>query len=556
MNLYLYCSSGSLLEYFTINKIVCNDYLSKKNRKIIHSLALQSNKFVFLTRKKLIAEKRMIGFEKDYLEIGAVLEIFVSEEDAKKIPVIALYADGKLQDECVYLSEAPEDSLGVFVAGEISFTYLSSIIFDNDNAKDDIYRPSPDLYFPEHLYTVIDDSFKEDIDADKIVIASQEIDNRFVDTDFVSSIIKRNKLTSMYLNFILETKGWPFGDKHKANFDDQTIGMLGIADRIDEQTGGLYSKLKPEELQDEILSKIDDEKDASSLAPLFKAIVCELIPITTNTFAKEEFDSIRDKVYENAIGCYSDIQKDDIKKKIAAIEELVYGLSSKGLEKLLSELPEPCAVLQALIFFLRSPQSGVKLTDGLNVYKAEPTVRRYAWILFSALNGLEPIPAEKTGNAFLMRIAESNAMEKAPDKMMISFVSSENIPKNEFVPDIEEEVSADLVRNLILSDVYTEKVEDLIKLVSANAIYKKTFKEKDYKIIKNPFTAFPNGDTVSVVEVEEYITKLQAAVKKSKAMYDTKKFLEDYIQDEKVFAGLYKKDKAFWKGIYKGRDKK
>ena len=198
----------------------------------------------------------------------------------------------------------------------------------------------------------------------------------------------------------------------------------------------------------------------------------------------------------------------------------------------------------------------MKLTDGLNAYKAEPTARRYAWILFSALNGLEPIPAEKTGNAFLMRIAESNAMEKAPDKMMISFVSSENIPKNEFVPDIEEEVSADLVRNLILSDVYTEKVEDLIKLVSANAIYKKTFKEKDYKIIKNPFTAFPNGDTVSVVEVEEYITKLQAAVKKSKAMYDTKKFLEDYIQDEKVFAGLYKKDKAFWKGIYKGRDKK
>ena len=554
MNFYLYCSSGSLLEYFTINKIVCNDYLAKKNRKIIHSLGLLSNKFVFLTKRKLIAEKRLFGFEKDFTEIGAVIEISVLEEDAKRIPVIALYDDGKMQEEFCCLSEVPEDILGVYVAGEISFTYVSSIIFDNDNAKDDIYRPSPDLYFPEQLYMVIDDSFTEDIDIEIIDRASNEINNRFTDIDVVESIIKRNKLTSMYLNMILETKEWPFGNKFKANFDDHTIRLLGMMDRIDEQTGDLYSKLKNEEFQDEILNKIDDEKDASTLAPLLKAFVCELIPITPISFAKEEFDTIRDKVYESAIARYSDEQKADIRKKIVAIEELVYGSSAVSLEKMLSELPKPYDVLKALIFFLRSPMSGVKLSDGLAAYKADPDVRRYAWILFSALNGLEPVSAEKTGDTFLMRVAESSAIERVQNKIMIGNVSSENIPKNTFVPCIEEEVSADLVRNLILSDTYSRNIEKLIKMISANKAYKKTFNEKNYKIINNPFVGgFPEGDTVSLVEAEGFISKLQIAVKKAEPIYDTKRFLDDFIRDEKEFAELYKRDEGFWKSIYKGR---
>ena len=49
MKYYLYCSSGTLLEYFTLNKIVCNDYLSMKNRKVISSLGLINSKFLFLT---------------------------------------------------------------------------------------------------------------------------------------------------------------------------------------------------------------------------------------------------------------------------------------------------------------------------------------------------------------------------------------------------------------------------------------------------------------------------------------------------------------------------
>ena len=163
MKLYFYCSSGSLLEYFTINKIVCNDYLTRRNRKVIHSLGLVSDKFLFFSKHRLLAEKRVYGFEKDYMEIPAIIEISVSEDDAKNIPVLFVDGEGKAAEEYGILADWKEEYNGFFIKGELPFSYVSRILFDNDNAKDDIYRPSKDLYFPEHLYDVVDDTFSEDM---------------------------------------------------------------------------------------------------------------------------------------------------------------------------------------------------------------------------------------------------------------------------------------------------------------------------------------------------------------------------------------------------------
>ena len=66
------------------------------------------------------------------------------------------------------------------------------------------------------------------------------------------------------------------------------------------------------------------------------------------------------------------------------------------------------------------------------------------------------------------------------------------------------------------------------------------------------YSAYEN---ISPSELEKLITKLQNHVKKSKAKYDSKKFMADYIENKKIFASLYKKDEAFWKEAYK-RDKK
>lgn len=557
MKLYFYCSSGSLLEYFTINKIVCNDYLSKKNRKVIPSLGLASSKFLFLTPQKLEQQCRMVGFEKDYTEIGAVLEISITEEDAKNIEVLVVDKEGVVAESYSKVSELPEEYLGIFVMGEISFSYVTSIIFDNDNAKDDIYRPSKDLYFPEHLYSVVDDSFIDVIDTDKLFETAKLLDERSVELDVVTSIIKRNKITAIVLNTILETKAWPFGTKHKANFDDITAQLLGVSEKLDDLTEGMYSKLKDEELIDEILQKIDSEDNVKSFALFFKSLISELIPMVSGTFAQEEFDAIKDKIMASLSDKYNEAQIREIENKLRLIEELVYGTSNIGLEKLLSELPEQYAVLKALIFFLRSPQSALKLADGLSVYKAEPDTCRYAWIMFSALNGIEPISAEKTGNAYIMNIAERKAMEMISVEHMIGALSTENIPEEKLVLTIEEQVSAELVRELLLSDEYADKISDLIKLFASNKVLAKGFKDKNYKMIKNPFTVkLPEGDYIAQTEAEDIVAKIQEAIKKAKPQYDTEKFLADYIADEKSFSVLYKKDEDFWKRIYKNRNKK
>jgi len=556
MKLYFYCSSGSLLEYFTINKIVCNEYLSNKSRKVIHSLGLVSDKFLFLSPLKLSLEKRTAGFDKDYMELGTVIDLNISDEDAKSFPVLALDKEGKLSDDFVCLSNVPEGFLGVFVKGEISFTYINHIIFDNDNAKDDIYRPSKDLYFPEHLYSVIDDSFVDDIDVNVISDAGKSIDEKYKDLDIISEINKRNKITSIFLNTIIETKAWPFGAKHKANFDDITANIVGISEKLNELTDGKYSELKNEEYIDEILVKIDDDNDYSSMAPFFKSLVLELISLSTKTFSQKEFECVKNNVINTISTKYSDEQKNDIIKKIDVIEELVYGSSSHGLEKVLTELPHPYDVLKAMIFFLRSPLSPMKLSEGLNVYKAESHVCRYAWIMFAALNGLEPISAEKTGNEYLMRIAESKAMKLVPVDNGLNNISSVYELKTGFVPVIEEEVSSELVRETILSESYVSRIPELIKMFASNPVFKKGFKESNYKLISNPFINWHiTNEYISLSEADDYISKLKNSLKKAQFQYNTAKFLDEYIRDEKVFMGLYKKDETFWKNVYKNRNK-
>lgn len=556
MKLYFYCSSGSLLEYFTMNKIVCNDYLSRKNRKIINSLGLSSSKFLFLTNKKLLSEKRMTGFDKDFMEIPAILEISVSEEDAKLFPVIVLDDKGETAKDFIMLSDLSKSYTGIFVLGEISFTYVSRIIFENDNVRDDIYRPSQDLYFPEHLYTVVDNTFDEDCNVDLIMAAGEELDKKYDGLDVGAIVSKRNKFTSIVLNMILETKAWPFGLRHKANFDDITAGLLGITDKLDDITGGQYSRLKDEEYKDWILERINDPEDTSSLAVFLRVMIGQLIPLTTTSFAKADFDNVRNAVYEEVSKIYNDNQLRMLLNKVDAIEKLVYGSTDTSLEKMLADMPEQLHVLKALTFFLRAPQSALKLADGLATYRAEPDVCRYAWIMFSALNGIEPIPAEKKGLSHVMRIAETKAIELCPVEHMIRKVSEDNNLSGSFDLMIEEQVTAALVRKLLLSEEYINRIPDIIKAFAANRVLSKGFKEKKYKIIKNPFLGeLPQSDYLSQLEVEDFIAKLQSLTKKSKVQYDVEKFLADYIEDEKTFDVLYKKDEDFWRRLYKYRDK-
>lgn len=562
MKLYFYCSFSSLFEYLTFNKIVCNEYLSRKKRNTISSLGLASDKYLFLTQKKLDAETRKKGFNQENYEKGVILEISVSKEDAKDIYGLVINESGSISEDYISLAELPEKYMGIFILGEISFTFITKIIFNSDDEKNDFYRPSNDIYFPDHLYDVVDDSYMDTLDENLIYNIAQKLDQKIKDIDIVSTIIKRNKVTAITLNIIIETKEWSFGNDYIANFDGITRKILGISEeKINEISDGLYDKIKDKEFKDEILEKINDEREVQSLVPFFRALIRELMLFTEDEFTNQKFSEINSNVLKSISKIYSKNEYNYIKNRIEDIKELVYGCSKSTVESLVAELSsEQDAVLQALIFFLRNPRSELKLSEGLEAYKVNPAVCRYAWIIFSALNGVEPISYEKTKNLYLMKIAESTAMQKFKEDYFINKISSECIADDTFKPIIKEKDILEELGNLLKSKAYEQNIESLMESINDHNELSEYIKIENYYKIENLyrelFDIIPKDkDWITISEMKKIEKKIKDISKKVKSnkkiKYDTKEFVRKWIKNKKNFESLYEKGKEFWKNVYK-----
>ena len=550
MKLYFYCSSGSLLEYFTINKIVCNEYLERKKRKVVHSLGLINEKCLFLTQKKLASDQRCFGFGQDISEIPITIEISIPDSDLKKWMVVLLKDDGTLSDQFVPIGQEKE-AVGYFVAGEVPYSYISAILFEDENVKRKIHRPSKDLYYPEYLYGVIDNTFMEQIPIDMIVESGDRIKTLLESIDVVDVVSKRNKYSSIILNTILETVEWPYGNRHIANFDEISLKLLGLAETAENETDGLYSQYKNDELQDNVLKDyFSDSNEAGTIGVFFGKFISQLIETEVTSFTQKELDEILDAIWNSNSIAGDD--KENLKKKIDQIKGIVYGNISSGLEELLITFSGGYEVLQALVFFLRSPMASLKLKDGLETYKVKADVRRYAWIMFAALNGIERVYADKTSNNYVMAIAEKYAMHKCQNQSMVNDSSSEWIPERSFKLMMEEVVSLEEIREFILSDKYVGKQEELIKEFFANKTLSKGFKEKDYQKIANPFKGVvPEEEYMTIQDAEAVIEKFRATLKKSKKNYDREAFLETIIRNQKKYTEVFDRDPDFWKTIYK-----
>lgn len=555
MKYYLYCSSGTLLEYFTLNKIVCNDYLSMKNRKVISSLGLINSKFLFLTAKKLCAEKRSWGFQDDYTEIPTVVEVTVSDRDASAFPVLAVRCDGTVSDSFSSVSDIPHNSLGFFVKAEISSSFVSKILFENENAKDDIYRPSDDLYFPEHLYGIVDEEFSEDIDTELLLKANRQIADRYSALNVSDIILRRTKVTAITMNTVFETRKWPFGKNYYGNCDSVTMSALDRSGELNNLKDRDGKAVKPK--KDAVLYIIQKgNRSKSREALFFYEFIKSLIPLYSTNFSRPDFHTVADLTLTKVSDAFPEIC--DLRDLICDIENLVYGTSAISLETLIGKIPDNQSVIKALVFFLRSPNSGEKLNNGLLTYGAEADVCRYAWIMFSALNGIEPISAEKKGNGYIMKKSEEYALKCYPSEDTVSVVSSLGDNTDKFIPVIEEKLTAKTVRAYLLSAEYRRNIPVLVKKFSKNKklsamadIEKYELNYEVYAFMKNLVSKNAKHGAISRNEFEKISKYLDTLLKKPKFKFDSDKFFSDCIANKSKFDILYKADEKFWEEEYK-----
>ncbi len=550
MTLYFFCSSSSMLEYLTMNKIVCNKYLEIKARKIVESLGLLSGSFLFLTQKKLRHEDRIYGFGQDSSEFPIAVEITIPEKDLDSIPVIALSSDGTFAEQFGTLKDKT-DSLGFFIAGEIPYSYISAILFEDSSKEDDLYKPSKDLYFPEHMYGIMDQSFVETIDTGIVATAGKAIDKKYVELQVSDIVSARNKISSIILNTVLETKEWPYGERHIANFDDLTLELTGLRDIADAETAGLYSAFCKSELKDAVLNDwLKGNKDSGEIGLFFKELIEQLIKKNSTVFSQKEFDEVLNLIW--ASGAFDAEARKQIEAEIVRIEGVVYGNSGIGLDNLMISFKDGLKVLQGLVFFLRNPLSSVNLADSLKVYKVNSEARRYAWVMFAALNGVERVLADKTGNEYVMSVAESYALSKCQNQYMINKSASDKKYERTLKLVMEEVVSSDEIREFILSDEYAGRLQSFAKSFLANKSISKGIKEKEYQKIANPFTGVVPADEYLTFEAADAVLKqISFAMKKARQVYDTKAILDNFVRNRNKFTELFNKDTEFWKTIYK-----
>ena len=151
-----------------------------------------------------------------------------------------------------------------------------------------------------------------------------------------------------------------------------------------------------------------------------------------------------------------------------------------------------------------------------------------------------------------MNIAEAYAIEKCQNQYMINKPSGERKFERNFKLVMEEVVSPEEIRALILSDGYTGKLQSLIKRFFGNKVLSKNFKEKDYQKVKNPFAGIvPTNDYLTVEDAKSIIKKINDALNKANPVYDVQSFIESFIRDQKKFEVIYSKDAEFWKDVYK-----
>ena len=240
MKLYLSANTDQVYSALTNNSITsfANTIETLQHKTV----SFMSDNFIFLTKTLLPIGHRQWKTDDIYFPVS--VEVDFTGVDVVPCHVVSL-VEGKptIADSITNLKEAPEDILGAFVCGEIPLSFISAILFENEENQLRFKKPSPDLWFPEELYKIIEtDEADAVIAIDDIVELSKKVDELISDEDKVkvsSTINKRNRYKSLCYFALRETNDWQT-DNFKSNIDAYLINVL---DDKQGEKGVLYQSI-------------------------------------------------------------------------------------------------------------------------------------------------------------------------------------------------------------------------------------------------------------------------------------------------------------------------
>lgn len=555
MKLYLHANTDQLYSALTNNSIT--SYANTIESLQHKTLSFMSDNFIFLSKTILPAAYRQWKTDDVYFPITVELD-FSGVDTVPGFVVATVDSEVTVDERISNLKESPQDMIGAFVCGEIPFACVSAIIFENEENQVRFRKPSPDLWFPEELYKIVESNEEEpNLTLEKVLELSQKVEECISDEDKkkVASIInKRNRYKGLCYFATRETNDWQT-ENVKSNVDAYIINLLddksrengalfkAVSDKLTalKESGYDVSNLVESSETDEILLKA--ESQISLDKKILEVVIKTYYDFGLNeiSVSRESIEAIRGQVLSGA----------DYPDGSAAFNVIAEFLQSSAMnpQKALDKL-DGHPVCKALMKFLDSSDNDGFMRYGcedLNQYE-----RRYAYMMFGALKGMRFVERNLKSNVAFEHRLEELAVKKFPCDMVISSVPA--YVGNHATYGIDVSCAYWMGKSAtvaILSDaVNIDKVKAVYKLIATD----KAFKVDKLECFECPceiILCAGVSDIDSIKVKVNTVDELKKLIKDTKLVNEyTKKhpmsiqydlFLKKYIQDDKWYSALFAK---------------
>ena len=559
MRYYLNSNTDQVYSALTNNAVTS---FSNTIEKLQHkTFGFMSQNFLFLT-KGLVCED-MRRWKTDDVFFSVALEFDFTGTDV--IPAYFVVSENEgltLQPTIGNLIDAPENTVAAFVCGEIPISFLTGILFENEENQVRFRKPSPDLWFPEKLYGIIDESIQaadDRITAETVSDLSAAVDALLTEEQIaeVAGVInKRNRFKAMAYFALRETQNWQM-DNLKSNVD---FYILDLLDNRSGKDGLLYQKyadfLADKHSMDETIVTIDEiaEKDSVLLSSkeheLDKIVLAEVIKWFVS-FDQETITVDRECISTIANMVLTTAPEQNAQQLFEVIAEFLtstYMNPEKALAKLNGH-----PVFKALMKFLDSSDNDAFMNRGcedLNQYE-----RRYAYIMFAALKGMRFVERDWKSNTKLEHRLEEIAMSRFAHELMISTVA-----QFDTIPFCD---TTDLVYGIEFTCAYWMGKEATLKALvnpdaaeKLQAVYDLVSRDKSIKLEKlecfeypvvitltagdytHEVKAFSSDEIKKIIKDTKLITELNKKVRKK---IDLAAFMQKYIMNEAWYSVVFDK---------------
>ena len=535
---YVYCNANQAYEALTYNDILCSE--QKRDTFRVATISFLSNNYVFLSAEKLSEADRLYGISEQDNQYPVAFEVSFDDNYEVRCHFLVNNGSGEyvLMEKAKSLSSFGdvENCIGAFVYGHIPFSFVTKVIFENEENKERFVKPGAELWFPEEIFSTWTDEpytsmAKRTINTDSLRTASNSLDEMLdpVKQNMLRACLLKQMHAKAASYFAIEaTRGWQI-ETVKSNVDSAIIDLLDAGT-------GVYRRQAEEKLDSlaEIFQFVNpcafEQRDSALEDPLSEGhrILCAIFEeIAQNDYRldKETIRRIKEHLEPGELG--TDIFSfSDLASQLDAICTFANSRLGNAEEMLLATKGNDVLYALAICAKNKGKIEHVKL----ETVEMSQSVRRYAYIIAGLVASMADINGSVKCNRALEKCLSDVCASRFVDDD-VALVVPMTLAQESYgiVPDVQISVTAQEFKN------YLDTSDDSC----LEALYKSEFAsavpEKEISSYKIPITIIMDGKEFVIDtpdSINEFKKEFERKLTRKKTEFNKNLFLSWIFENE------------------------